>query len=122
MESEAWHAHGRAVSGAALAKKSIAYLNVIDRDKAFGEQCFSREVNEKIGTRLGEDDRIARFARPFDSPLGGSVVDIKIPAQLVRGSSDDDEPRHVSTHDQTTRFEFAGQPFIYDRFGLRKID
>jgi CRISPR-associated endonuclease/helicase Cas3 len=118
-----WRAHGLAISGAYLAMKRVAKLNCIDRTLLFGDFEFpSKEMEQRIQTRLGEGDRIAEFPAPLKSPFGNDIRRMTIPYFLARGIKKEAQINIESSNDNSIKFSFASRRFIYDRLGLRAAD
>ncbi|MDO8434696.1 MAG: CRISPR-associated helicase Cas3' [Candidatus Binatus sp.] len=115
-----WHAHGQEVSGAYLAMKRVAKLNCIDRTLLFGDFEFpSKELEQRIQTRLGEGDRIAEFPAPLKSPFGNEIRRLTIPYFLARGIEKEAQPILETSNADAIEFSFGSRRFIYDRLGLR---
>jgi CRISPR-associated endonuclease/helicase Cas3 len=119
--SDDWGRHERYIRGIYYAHGTQAGLNTIRYDKAFGTDAFGREVGARIGSRLGEEDRLVTFDVPLRSPLASSVREFKIPFHLVRGVAADATPVDVRSDASTIRFRLGDKDFIYDRLGLRVV-
>jgi hypothetical protein len=71
-------------------------------------------------TRLGEGDRRVRFFPPPEGPLGNPVEELILRPWWTRGvNADCDRAEDVITHGGAVRFAFGGNPFVYDRLGVR---
>jgi CRISPR-associated endonuclease/helicase Cas3 len=116
---EAWKSHANSRTGADFARKGIAQLHLVKRELPFGEYEFASTTDQRIATRLGEGDRIADFAQPFDGPFGNQVGRLTIPAYLAIGAGPDAGPEDIEHADGIVRFTFGSRRFIYDRLGLR---
>ncbi|MGE0521234.1 MAG: CRISPR-associated helicase Cas3' [Candidatus Binatia bacterium] len=126
---DAWQAHSNWVIGNGLAKAQLAKLNVVDRDVAFDDPQIgfpSQELERRIRTRLGEDDRVAEFAAGADghspllrSPFGTGLTRLTIPAFMARGVPGDARVEVLSSTDQEIVFRFGEKCFGYDRLGVR---
>jgi CRISPR-associated endonuclease/helicase Cas3 len=115
-----WREHGLAISGAYLAMKRVASLNCIDRALLFGDFEFpSKEMEQRIQTRLGEGDRIAEFPSPLISPFGNEIRRLTIPYFLAHGIDKDAQPILEYSNEDAIELSFGSRRFIYDRLGLR---
>jgi CRISPR-associated endonuclease/helicase Cas3 len=63
-----WQRHTQHVLGAVRGQDRQAELNLVDWSKPYSETSFAND--ERISSRLGQDDRRAVFAEPFAGPLG----------------------------------------------------
>jgi CRISPR-associated endonuclease/helicase Cas3 len=126
-----WQKHQNTVSGVKLAHVGLADLNLVERNRRFGEYSFKRtDLEERIASRLGESDRRAVFAEARPGPFGEVVRELTIPGWLAREAPPDPDlaPSDVrcdlrtsdgpSSH--TVRFAFGPLGFVYDRLGLRR--
>ena len=108
------------VTGIATAHAGVARLNTIRRDVPFDTvDCAFAGSGGDIRTRLGEDDRIARFVPPLASPFGKRVGALTIPAWMARGVGADAMPEGIRSEAGELRFHFGDHSFVYDRLGLR---
>ncbi|MCP4664670.1 MAG: CRISPR-associated helicase/endonuclease Cas3, partial [bacterium] len=120
-----WEKHQRQLQGRYSAEGRIAGFNLVDRTKGFagneGSILFpSGDTARKIPTRLGENDRLVRFAKPWISPFGCEVKELSIPAWLLDAQPSDQESKDVqavSTPEGVT-FRFGTKELRYDRLGL----
>ncbi|MBN2358787.1 MAG: CRISPR-associated helicase Cas3' [Deltaproteobacteria bacterium] len=119
---ERWRLHAMRCQGSELADRRTASLGLSRWDVPFGDQrCLFSHDDKRIGTRLGEGDRIARFACPFKSAFGKDVSELHIPAWWARGVADDATAVVVESADQRVRFTFGSRVLVYDRLGLRPL-
>lgn len=118
-----WRDHQNHVLGSLSHQRQHARLNLLDRSKPFGEAEFPRrELERRIGTRLGEEDRLAAFAEPFRSPFGKTVNTLTLPAYLTRAVPAGVSPQVERLDDERLVFAFGDRRFIYDRLGLRPVE
>lgn len=122
--SEAWAAHGRSTLGAQIARGGQARLVSWDCDVPFGDCQFGgRQLEGKIKTRLGADDRIFRLDPPILSPFGHHVERMQVPGWLCRDVAPEVE---VATSEvlrpEVVRVDVGGLQLRYDRLGLRLED
>lgn len=112
--------HDSHVLGITQADCMVARLNVIDRNLSFGEFGFPSRAagEERVQTRLGELDRQFHFKKPIVGPFGEPVVEIRIPAWLARGVTEE-VPELIDTRDSNLiYFRLGATHFVYDRMGL----
>jgi CRISPR-associated endonuclease/helicase Cas3 len=121
---EEWLRHEEHVLGTLLGRGRIASLHLLRTDRTFdpsdGQIEFPSDC--KIPTRLGEDDRLVRFAEPPAGPFGAAVTEITIPAFLVEKApppAEETEARDVTAEAGGFTFRFGQWSFRYDRLGLR---
>lgn len=125
---DGWRKHQTKVYGKGFADRSVAKLNLIDRDARFGEYSFNTAgLDERIATRLGENDRRAVFEAPLAGPFGADVRELTVPGWLAREITDFDvAPTEIHTETSPLgprlRFAFGPLRFVYDRLGLREED
>lgn len=125
----AWRSHKALVDGLRQARGLTASLNVIRREATFKhdihEVLFPSE--RRTPTRLGEDDRLARFVdgdHPLwvKGPFGVPFRDLRISSFLTKGFSippEVCEASAVEEEDGAVRFRYGPASFVYDRLGLR---
>ncbi len=117
-----WEEHFNKVIGIMCAGRGASFLAMFDWDEPFGEIRFAG-LEEKISTRLGENDRIATFPEVRQSPFGNQLKSLRLPGWMVRDCSDDELIiSEVEVSDGIITFSVCGRQFIYDRLGLRKKD
>jgi CRISPR-associated endonuclease/helicase Cas3 len=124
-----WVEHLRRRQGRELAHRGIADLNVVERQRPFGEYAYEDDKDRRIATRLGEGDRRAMFASPPLGPFGAVVRELTLPAWFTQDAPGEELadpdllPRDVRVdtgdYGPCLRFTFATLPFTYDRLGLR---
>ncbi|NLI77822.1 MAG: CRISPR-associated helicase Cas3' [Candidatus Riflebacteria bacterium] len=120
---EAWVRHDASMKGIRSAQQGVAALNLLRWDVPFGDQesLFpSDELERRLATRLGADDRLIRFESPVAGPFGEILRGLTIPAYLVEGAAPEDLPREVTGGDGVVRFTFGKADYLYDRWGLRR--
>ena len=121
-----WAELRQEVEGAKFADGLTARSAVVKRDRSFLERevVFASGVEDRIRTRLGEDDVEVEFAPPLSSPFNGAkIAVVTIPLRWL----DKDNPLPESPIAPQTAadggFEFAigDRRFRYDRLGLRRV-
>lgn len=119
--SQAWTAHAVSTLGAKLAQSGQARTVLWAYEDPIGDcQFASKELEGKIKTRIGADDRVFVLEPGFRSAFGGSVERIQVPGWLARGVAPDVEVADVEVTDRgRVRIDVAGLKLRYDRLGLR---
>ncbi len=123
---ERWRAHRNMIHGIRAAKNSLAYLNIVDREEPLYECKFPTDLDSRVRTRLGEDDRIAAFPNMLRSPFGFEFQRISVPGWLVPDAPKDEktkvlEEKVLEEKDGYIRFIFANRHFCYNRLGLSLV-
>lgn len=124
-DEEAWQKHQEFLLGKNYADAFYPNLVGLNRHARFASEPFA-ESDEKIRTRLGEDDYRAVLHEEMPGPFGGSeapVEELSIPERWVEIAPDSDEASDVQLLDEDVpaegfRFTFGEETFQYDRFGL----
>ena len=121
-----WQEHANAVIGTRFAQRGVARLNIIKRSEPFDSiECgfpSPADMEQRIRTRLGEDDRLLRFPEGPESPLGNRMTSLTIPGWMARGVAPEAEAEHIVWKDGSITFSMGSCRYHYDRFGLRRID
>jgi len=119
-----WKEHQNWVSGLEFSQGSLARLNIVPRDKPFGETDVEfGTVEEAVTTRLGESDRLARFPEAVASPFGNSIQELKVPGWMAGPDFPEDGlVSHVDSESDSVTFTAGDRSFTYDRFGLRSAE
>jgi CRISPR-associated endonuclease/helicase Cas3 len=119
-KGERWPSHAAYVIGLTSGQARQADLNLVDWRLSYAEMCFPDRLEQRIRTRLGEDDRLVRFEPPVRGPFGLFVGELTIPGIWARGIGADAETADgISQNRRATRFSLGGQTFVYDPHGLR---
>ncbi len=117
---DVWRAHATEVEGAGLADRRVGQLNAIPRATPFGELVFpDRRTDERITTRLGEDDRRVVFEPPQPGPFGKLVYELRLPAWMARGAGDEPTTTVLEADGAQVLFAYGARRYVYDRLGLR---
>jgi CRISPR-associated endonuclease/helicase Cas3 len=115
-----WQAHTNHVLGVQRGHQRHADLNIVDWSRPYCDASFPSDPGERVMTRLGEGDRRVRFFPPPEGPLGNPVEELILRPWWTRGvNADCDRAEDVITHGGAVRFAFGGNPFVYDRLGVR---
>ena len=121
---DAWREDGNRIIGLKSAQANVANQHRIRRDKPFGEETFPG-IDEKLRTRLGEDDRLVEWPEGTELPMGPfgqPVKRLSVPAHLCKGSGPDAEASLGVRRADGFSFALGAHTYDYSRFGLRKID
>ncbi|CAG9932377.1 CRISPR-associated helicase Cas3' [Candidatus Nitrotoga arctica] len=119
-KGEAWQKLGQKVEGDTGARQTIARLQALDFEQAFGEQEFPNDV--QIATRLGAQDRILNFNLELPSPFGQPLKELPIRYHLLpKGLSPDAEPSDISQTETSLTFRLGDAQFRYTRLGLERL-
>ncbi len=116
---ERWREHQTTLTGSYLADRRLAKYFLVERGESFGH--FSLPTGDtvaQIGTRLGLDDRLARFGLPPPGPFGQPVPELKIPGRWSREAGPEEVPLLDLAEGGMIRFRFAQRYFEYGRWGL----
>lgn len=124
---EAWIRHNFWVQGAILGEGRLGVLNCIKREIPFDDDnryLFpSGDMSRRIPTRLGEADRLVRFAEAQSSPFSGKpeIRELTLPAHIVPPGipADVHEAKGVVVDEAGFTFQFGGRRYRYDSLGLR---
>ncbi len=113
---DAWVAHGRDIEDIGLAHRGAAASSCVDRQAAFGsrEAAWSRELDGRIVTRLGADDRILLLPNGINGPFGLKVRQWSVPGRWCRGVPPDAKARA-----EDGRIVWGSVTLNYDATGLR---
>jgi len=121
---EAWQHHGQAMIGHRQAKVRMGALNVARWDvvPCTREALFPDDLDRRIPTRLGQNDR--RVVFEDNPPMGpfGPVREVTLPAHIAQDPPTDATPEEIAGHDGGFSFRFGHRTFVYDRLGLRPAD
>lgn len=111
-----WVAHGRDIEDIGLAHRGVAAISCVDRQAAFGsrEAAWSRELDGRIVTRLGADDRILLLPDGINGPFGLKVRQWSVPGRWCRGVPPDAKARA-----EDGRIVWGSVTLDYDATGLR---
>jgi CRISPR-associated endonuclease/helicase Cas3 len=119
----AWVKHHGELVGGQMARGQAANYAALDWCIDWEDVTWLPDLKERARTRLGLDDRIARFDCKVRSAFGNHLLHMQFPGWLLRGLSVGvEEVARVSGIDEegNIRFEFAGASFSYGRHGLER--
>lgn len=120
---EAWATHGQQVAGDTGARRTMAHLHILDVDREFAcDPNMAFPTDEKIGTRLGADDRLVQFDPPVLGPFGLPCREIPVRAHLLAARlSQDAVPEQIVSRDGTVEFCLGSVQYRYSRLGLERV-
>lgn len=116
-----WMIYRNDVVGSEIGDRLAASGVLIDRTTLFENCSFPEGVEEKIRTRLGDDNVRVLFAKPFPvGPFGEPITEIIMPGRwFIQPSVEDNLAEHSKTGG-VVLFSFSGAEFRYDRLGLAR--
>ena len=109
--------HWQKLRGEKSGARVIAANSLIDRSRHFYE-LPSPTLEERIVTRLGEDDRLVRFEPAAMGPWG-SVTELRIPAHLAPRSWEESAASWVPIEGGFA-FEMGPLSYTYTNIGLKR--
>jgi len=116
-----WQAHAIEVAGATRGEARQAELNLVDWTRPYADAPFPSAGDQRIPTRLGEDDRLAHFEPSIVSPFGRMVEDITVPGWWVPGlPADVSSAERVASGEGSADFDLGRYSFAYSRLGLQR--
>lgn len=118
-----WQAHALKAWGAEANQRQTARYQLAKREHPFGDDRSlfpADELDRRIRTRLGEDDRRVTLEPPAPGPFGQIVRELTIPAHMAKGLAVPEVVTAASDGDGGLRFDLADRRFVYDRWGLRR--
>ncbi len=108
--------------GSELGDRLAAQCVLIDRTKPFQRLSFPDGAEERIRTRLGEDNVRVELAEPHPAgPFGETVSEVVLPGRWCRHLSEDDASVEHSRNNEAVLITSGGARFRYDRFGLARV-
>lgn len=117
----AWTIYRDKVVGSELAELLAANSVLIDRTKPFKNCLFPPGDEEKIRTRLGEDNIRLTLAEPYPvGPFGETVAEIVLPGRWCHDLSVDDISIEHSKNGDAVVLSIGAAEFHYDRYGLTR--
>ena len=122
---EDWDELRNNINGERFADDLTARQAIVKRDKTFLERevRFASGVEDRIRTRLGDENIEVELDPPPPSPFNGAEIKtISIPLWLV-GEGNVPPKSPIAPQTSSNGFEFAigNRRFAYDRLGLRRL-
>ncbi|CFX29860.1 CRISPR-associated helicase, Cas3 family [Candidatus Filomicrobium marinum] len=117
----AWSAYRDDVVGSELGDRLAASGVLIDRTKPFEKCAFPDGAEQKIRTRLGEDNvRLLLAEQVPVGPFGEPVTELVLPGRWCREISGEDAPLEHSKNCNAIVLSIGDAAFRYDRYGLAR--
>ena len=116
-KGEQWQRYHSDIGGAEAAKKLLAGLVTLDRNKEYVDTRFPPS-DERIMTRLGEDGMVLDF-ESVCGPFGTSISRITLPAHWSRGLSPGEDVA-ISHSGGQLKLRVGERRFAYSRVGLEQ--
>lgn len=117
-----WAKYRDDVVGSELAAKSAAQSVLIDRTRPFEALSFPDGAEERVRTRLGEDNVRVALATPHPTgPFGEPVSEVVVPGRWCRNVSVDDSPAEHSRNGRELLITSGGLEVRYNRLGLARV-
>ena len=85
------------------------------------DMAFPRRLDERIGTRLGTDDRRLRLEPPSASPFGCTLDDVIVPGWMAQGLGEEVEVAQVEDTVDGLLLRAGESRFHYGRMGLERV-
>lgn len=118
-----WASYRDDVVGSELGDRLAASGVVVDRTQPFGMCSFPTAAEERIRTRLGDDNMRVSFAEPHSiGPFGEAVSEVVLPGRWCRDLPVDNEGVEHTKNGAAVIFSLNGTGFRYDRFGLARSE
>ncbi|WP_295543163.1 CRISPR-associated helicase Cas3' [uncultured Pseudacidovorax sp.] len=120
---ESWISFGNECDGAAAAESLFASYHALAFDKPFDEGTFSDDTKQRVGTRLGDADRVVVLDPPVMGPFQERVMQMAIRHHLLPPDlALDAEATEITPLDHEPGFTFVlgSTTYKYSRFGIEK--
>lgn len=121
-----WQAHAVNTEGGYIADRQTARGHILQRNKSFYEDnrevIFPSNSEERIRTRLGDDQVEVTFDPPPASPLSPEIgIDRLVLPLRWLGGNEIPESAAATAVDGGFAFRIGSRQFHYDRLGLRRV-
>lgn len=125
-ERDAWQAHRSTVEGGQLAGGQVAADSLLWRSRPLMDE-RNANFDDRLGTRLGADDRLVELPEPAVGPFGEVVDRLAVPGWMARGIADDapvalTREQGGATLGVRLGIRVGDLAFTYDRHGLRRAE
>ncbi len=119
-QREDWYLNRQRVVGNELAQAGSASSNVLRKDRDFMEQPL--DDAERIGTRLGENNRLIRFPEGTIGPFGIAITQIAVPFWMLSGVEEEAAVTIVKTRANADfDLHIGARHFVYGAHGLHPV-
>jgi CRISPR-associated endonuclease/helicase Cas3 len=118
-----WLKHHGELLGELMARGQAGSYAALDWATDWEDVTWLPDLNERAKTRLGLDNRVARFDREVRSPFDNRLFHIQLAGWLLRGltvGAEEDAQVRGTDGEGNIQFEFAGASFSYGRHGLER--
>ena len=117
----AWPRHQQDTLGKAGAERGAAAVHALDWSQDW-ESLRWPSHDERVATRLGQDDRLVRLSAPMPSPFGAApITELKVPGWMARDVPLEVEIAEVESAGRDEfSFVWGNISFNYNRTGLRR--
>ena len=95
---EVFERHQNDLLGKVFGQRRQAELNLVDWNRPYSEMAFPKSLDERIKTRLGEEDRRVEFDPTVLGPFGLPIKELTIRAGWVHGASAEAKPESIATN------------------------
>jgi CRISPR-associated endonuclease/helicase Cas3 len=113
----AWQAHWEELTGKKAAQNTAAVYAALDWNLPWDDVPWP-ELDEKIKTRLGLDDRLLDLPKPWTSPFGAVLTRIKIPGWMVPKNPPDGPAEISAASADRLELRWGERTYRYGRYGL----
>jgi CRISPR-associated endonuclease/helicase Cas3 len=118
---EAWSKLAQQLEGGKSAERVVARMHALDYSAPFADLTFPSD-EERVATRLGAADRLARFDPSLSGPFGTQVHELTIRHHMLpEGLPLDAAPFDITHHEGGFAFSLGPARFSYGRFGIEKM-
>ncbi len=119
-ERDEWSLNRRRVQGDELAQVGTASGNVLRKDREFMDQPL--DDAERIGTRLGANDRLIRLPDGTVGPFGSGITQITVPNWMLR-DVDADAALSIAPASASADLglTIGAKQFVYGAHGLHPV-
>ncbi|MEO1610484.1 MAG: hypothetical protein AAFR90_14365, partial [Pseudomonadota bacterium] len=117
----AWLSAHQDVLGGELGERLTALAVLIDRTKPFESLSYPKGAEERIRTRLGEDNIRVEIDEPYPiGPFGQQITELVLPGWWCKNIAVDNALISQRAIDGSLLFSIGDNQFRYDRLGLRR--
>lgn len=121
QRGEGWKTHLDKFTGLTLAQKGTARGSVFSWNDDFSRLFFPSALEERLSTRLGDEDRLAIFEHNQPGIFAPRITQLRIADWMCKGTSADAEASLIEMHGHGFNFDFGDYSFSYGRYGLQKL-
>lgn len=112
-----WGKYYNEILGIRGAEVSTANLNLLE----FGKEIFPPiDIESRIATRLGSDNRFLPLETALPGPFGAMVASLTLPGWMAKDAPLDARPQAAKPIPGGFTFQYGKEGFVYDQWGLDK--